>query len=187
MDVDKSLGYTLSSQIKNIEATGKEFKNYMRGIKSQKFTPTMAEEIIAKYRELQGIKRENFTKLAQTIDLAKNLKYYTPNGKDKEEPKTYGIGRVLSAASDGFFYKESPELLRGIVASTMDTASVGGFEADNPANEDWFLQLLQDKFRDIQPSKIDILGMLFKAWEEETRVPVLGRAPKSTEGLTYRP
>ena len=187
MDIDKSLGYTMSSQIKNIEATGKEFKNYMRGIKPQKFTPTMAEEIIAKYREMQGIKRENFTKLAQTIDLASNMEYYTPNRKDKEEPKKYGYGRVLRAATDGFFYKENPELIRGIAASTMDTASKGVFEADNPALEGWFLKLLQDKFQEAQPSKIDILGMLAKAFTEEMMVPVTGKAPRSTEGLSYRP
>jgi len=187
MDVDKSLGYTMSSQIKNIEATGKEFMNYMRGLRPQQFTPAMAQEIVAKYRELQGIKRENFTKLAQTIDLASDMNYYAPNRKGKEQSQKYGYGRVLRAATDGFFYKESPELIRGIAASTMEKASVGAFEADNPAMDDRLIKLLQEKFQSIQPSKIDIISMLAQAFSEEMMVPVLGKAPRSPPGLSYRP
>ena len=187
MDVDKSLGYTMSNQIKNIEATKKEFMNYMKGIKPQEFTPGMAQEIIAKYRELQGIKRENFTKLAQTISLAKDMQYYTPNRKGKEESRKYGYGRVLRAATDGFFYKENPELIRGIAASTMDKASKGVFQPDDVANSDMFIKLLQQKFQSLIPSKIDIMSMLNKAFSEEMQVPTSGKAPKSVPGLSYRP
>tara|TARA_R110000737_G_scaffold13863_5_gene29920 strand:- start:1098 stop:5231 length:4134 start_codon:yes stop_codon:yes gene_type:complete len=187
MDVDKSLGYTMSKQIKNIEATKKEFMNYMKGIKPQEFTPGMAQEIIAKYRELQGIKRENFTKLAQTISLASDMQYYTPNRKGKEESRKYGYGRVLRAATDGFFYKENPELIRGIAASTMDQASIGAFQPDDVANSDVFIKLLQQKFKSLIPSKIDIMSMLNKAFSEEMLVPTSGKAPKSVPGLSYRP
>ena len=187
MDVDKSLGYTMSNQIKNIEATKKEFMNYMKGIKPQEFTPGMAQEIIAKYRELQGIKRENFTKLAQTISLASDMQYYTPNRKGKEESRKYGYGRVLRAATDGFFYKENPELIRGIAASTMDKASKGVFQPDDVANSDMFIKLLQQKFQSLKPSKIDIMSMLNKAFSEEMQVPTSGKAPKSVPGLSYRP
>ena len=187
MDVDKSLGYTMSNQIKNIEATKKEFMNYMKGIKPQEFTPGMAQEIIAKYRELQGIKRENFTKLAQTISLASDMQYYTPNRKGKEESRKYGYGRVLRAATDGFFYKENPELIRGIAASTMDKASKGVFQPDDVANSDMFIKLLQQKFQSLIPSKIDIMSMLNKAFSEEMQVPTSGKAPKSVPGLSYRP
>ena len=187
MDMDKSLGYTMSSQIKNIEATNREFMNYMKGIRPQQFTPEMAQEIVAKYRELQGIKRDNFTKLAQTIDLASNMNYYAPNRKGKEQSQRYGYGRVLRAATDGFFYKESPELLRGIAASTMNKASTGAFEPDNPAMDNRLIKILQDKFQSLQPSKIDILSMLAQAFSEEMNVPVLGKAPRSTPGLSYRP
>ena len=187
MDMDKSLGYTMSSQIKNIEATNREFMNYMKGIRPQQFTPEMAQEIVAKYRELQGIKRDNFTKLAQTIDLASNMNYYAPNRKGKEQSQRYGYGRVLRAATDGFFYKESPELLRGIAASTMNKASTGAFEPDNPAGDNRLIKILQDKFQSLQPSKIDILSMLAQAFSEEMNVPVLGKAPRSTPGLSYRP
>ena len=187
MDVDKSLGYTMSKQIKNIEATKKEFMNYMKGIKPQEFTPGMAQEIIAKYRELQGIKRENFTKLAQTISLASDMQYYTPNRKGKEESRKYGYGRVLRAATDGFFYKENPELIRGIAASTMDQASKGVFQPDDVANSDMFIKLLQQKFQSLIPSKIDIMSMLNKAFSEEMLIPTSGKAPKSVPGLSYRP
>jgi len=187
MDVDKSLGFTMSSQIKNIEATNREFMNYMRGLKPQQFTPTMAQEIVSRYRELQGIKRENFTKLAQTIDLASNMNYYAPDKSGKEQSQKYGYDRVFRAATDDFFYKENPELVRGIAASAMENASHGAFQPDDPASDGRLIKILQQKFQSIEPSKIDILSMLTQAFMEEMNVPVLGKAPRSQPGLSYRP
>ena len=187
MDVDKSLGFTMSNQIKNIEATNREFMNYMRGLKPQQFTPVMAQEIVAKYRELQGIKRENFTKLAQTIDLASNMNYYAPDKSGKEQSQKYGYDRVFRAATDDFFYKENPELVRGIAASAMENASHGAFQPDDPASDGRLIKILQQKFQSIEPSKIDILSMLTQAFMEEMNVPVLGKAPRSEPGLSYRP
>jgi len=115
------------------------------------------------------------------------MNYYSPDRKGKEQSQRYGYGRVLKAATDGFFYKENPELIRGIAASTMDKASTGAFEPDNPAMDNRLIKILQDKFQSLQPSKIDILSMLAQAFSEEMNVPVLGKAPRSAPGLSYRP
>jgi len=183
MDVNKSLGYTLSKQIKNIDATQKDFYQYMRELKPQEFTPDIAQNIINRYRELQGVKRDNFAKMAQTINMAQNMTYYDKSGREKK----FGYGKVLQAATDDFFYKENPELFRGIAASTMDQASTGAFMPDNPAGDYRLIKILQDKFQSIQPSKIDILSMLSQAFTEEINVPITGQAPRSTPGLSYRP
>jgi hypothetical protein len=183
MDVNKSLGYTLSKQIKNIDATNKSFLQYMREIKPQEFTPDMAKDIIATYKDLQGVKRDNFTKMAQTISLAENMMYYDKSGKEKR----YGYDRVLQAATDDFFYKAQPEILSGIASSITEKAQAGIFHPDNPANDPRIINILSKKFGNIQPSGIDILSLLVEAFQEELSIPVKGGIPKAEPGLSYRP
>ena len=183
MDVNKSLGYTLSKQIKNIDATKKDFLQYMRELKPQEFTPDIAQDIIAKYKDLQGVKRDNFTKMAQTINMAQNMSYYDKSGKERK----FGYGKVLQAATDNFFYKENPELGRGLAAAQISEARRGSFMPDDVLADKNIIKILNTKFGGMHPSGIDILSMLGKAFQEEGSVEISGAAPRSEPGLSYRP
>ena len=185
MNFDKSLGYTLSKNIKMIEGTNKEFINYIRQLEQQEFTPTIAQDIVTKYRELQELKRRNFSKLAQTAGLASDMTYYGQDDKGKMKPLKYGYARVLRAATDNFFYKSDPELMRGIAASTMEGARVGMFQPDRFTGDARFRKIIMDKFKDINP--LNILSLLANAEVEEMQVPVTGSLPSIQEGLSYRP
>ena len=155
----------------------------MKGLKPQEFTPDMAQDIISKYKDLQGVKRDNFTKMAQTISLAENMMYYDKSGNEER----YGYDKVLQAATDDFFYKAKPELLRGIASSILEHGQAGIFLPDNPASDQRIIQILNDKFSSIQPSGIDMIALLSAAFQEELRVPVKGSLPEAEPGLTYRP
>ena len=183
MDVNKSLGYTLSKQIKNIDATKKDFLQYMRELKPQEFTPDIAQDIIAKYKDLQGVKRDNFIKMAQTINMAQNMSYYDKSGKERK----FGYGKVLQAATDDFFYKENPELGRGLAAAQVREARRGSFMPDDVLADKNIIKILNTKFGGMRPSGIDILSMLGEAFQEEGSVEISGAAPRSEPGLSYRP
>ena len=68
MNVDKSIGYTLSQDVKAIQQTGNEFVSYLRDLPSEVYTSERRQDILDKYRYYQDLKYKGMQDLAGKID-----------------------------------------------------------------------------------------------------------------------
>jgi len=137
MNVDKSIGYTLSQDVKAIQQTGNEFVNYLRDLPREVYSPERRQDILDKYRYYQDLKYKGMQDLAGKIDRIKQIKYTDAKGQDKtiDGKKLY---RIVS--DDGWYDVKDDIIYAGYAGQPLDivsegTAKEGVFMPDDPTDE----------------------------------------------------
>jgi len=137
MNVDKSIGYTLSEDVKAIQQTGNEFVNYLRDLPSEVYSPERRQDILDKYRYYQDLKYKGMQDLAGKIDRIKQIKYTDAKGQDKTIDGTK-LYRIVSA--DGWYDVKDDIIYAGYAGKPLDIVNEGAnkegvFMPDDPADE----------------------------------------------------
>ena len=137
MNVDKSIGYTLSQDVKAIQQTGNEFVSYLRDLPSEVYTSERRQDILDKYRYYQDLKYKGMQDLAGKIDRIKQIKYTDAKGQDKtiDGNKLY---RIVS--DDGWYDVKDDIIYAGYAGNPLDivgnsSSKEGVFMPDDPADE----------------------------------------------------
>jgi len=137
MNVDKSIGYSLSQDVKAIQQTGNEFVSYLRDLPRQVYTPERRQDILDRYRYYQDLKYKGMQDLAGKIDRIKQIKYTDAKGQDKtiDGEKLY---RIVS--DDGWYDVKDDIIYAGYAGDPLDIVGNGAskegvFMPDDPADE----------------------------------------------------
>ena len=119
MDLEKSIGFNMSKDIKGIKSTKDAFMRTLVGLKDQPYTDDIRNDLINRYRELQDAKFKAMQDLSDKIQIFKQITYEIPEIKNKDgkvirasktgEP--FGIEKVLSSATDRFHYEIQDEVI----------------------------------------------------------------------------
>ena len=114
-NLSKRIGWDLSTRLKPIAATATNFKNKLRRLEFKLQTPQDVDNIVAEYVDLQRRKRQGMRDLTKRIDTFKQTPYTRiyrdSDGEVKEERKVLGVGGVLAAASNDFWYTPDEQIL----------------------------------------------------------------------------
>jgi hypothetical protein len=180
LDLDKALGFSLAKDIRTIGGTKKEFKNYLKRLKPQQFTPDIANDIIGKYKEYQAIKLKGFKDLSDKISLAQDITYRDQSGNEVK----FGFGNVLKAATNGFYYNPKEELLLAGARSATESAREGVFMPDNLPED--ITHILTEKFgQGILDSPTNILEQLYQAQGEVEKINIINKDRGEPEKFTF--
>ena len=155
-DINKSIGYTIYKDMRQLDLSDKSFTSYLRQLKPEQMTPTIVENIVSKYKESMQVKRENYNKLQEKMNLYSLFSYQDKNGNSK----SLGIGGIYRAVSgpNMQYEKNGKEAL--LVMNTPFTQAVL-----NPMDNENLINILQEKFGKRNP--LEIIGKLSKAYKEE--------------------
>ena len=88
-------------------------------------------------------------KFTQRLNEFKNVEYYEiPKGKseaDLTKPKILGIGGVLEAATNKFWYNANDELILPLIADVASSVESGVFMPDNLIGDMSIFKALEDR------------------------------------------
>ena len=170
VDAGRALGFKLSRDIKTMNATKDDFVTYLRRINPQKITPELSADIINEYKRLQNIKFKGFTDLSDKISTAMNMTYTDRKGN----VKNFDEGRVLSAATDKFYYNPDESIILAGARSAAKNARDGIFMPDSIAGDGRIIKILTDKFgKDQSTNAMKIYNQLIAASTQYKQVPVI--------------
>ena len=119
MNLEKSIGFTMSQEIKKIKSTRDAFMHTLGRLNDQPYTPQIREDLINRYKELQDAKFRAMQDLSDKVQIFKQITYDIPELKnkkgkvirEKQTGKPFGLTKVLSAVTDGFNYEIADEVL----------------------------------------------------------------------------
>lgn len=155
-DINKSIGYSIYKDMRQLDLSDKSFTSYLRQLKPEQMTPTIAEDIINEYRESMQVKRENYNKLKEKLNLYSLFSYQDTNGN----PKSLGVNGIFRAVSGpNMEYQKNGEEALLIMKAPFSQAVL------NPIDNRDLINVLQEKFGKRNP--LGIIGKLSKAYAEE--------------------
>jgi hypothetical protein len=155
-DINKSMGYTIYKDMRQLDLSDKSFTSYLRQLKPKQMTSNVAEDIINKYKESMQVKRENYNKLQEKMNLYSLFSYQDRNGN----PKSLGINGIFRAVSGpNMEYEENGKEALLVMNTPFSQAVL------NPIDNENLLNILQEKFGDRNP--LEIIRKLSKAYGEE--------------------
>ena len=108
MNVNKSIGYTLATDVRDIKNTGVEFLSYLKGLDREVYSPERRQEILDKFRYYQDLKFEGMQNLAGKIDRIKQIKYNDSKGKIG---KTIDDNKLALIVTDKGWYPFADEII----------------------------------------------------------------------------
>ena len=119
MNLEKSIGFTMSQEIKKIKSTRDAFMHTLGRLDDQPYTPQIREDLVNRYKELQDAKFRAMQDLSDKVQIFKQITYDIPELKnkkgkvirEKQTGKPFGLTKVLSAVTDGFNYEIADEVL----------------------------------------------------------------------------
>jgi hypothetical protein len=119
MNLEKSIGFTMSQEIKKIKSTRDAFMHTLGRLNDRPYTPQIREDLINRYKELQDAKFRAMQDLSDKVQIFKQITYDIPELKNKKGKvirekqigKPFGLTKVLSAVTDGFNYEIADEVL----------------------------------------------------------------------------
>ena len=108
MNVNKSIGYTLATDVRDIKNTGVEFLSYLKGLDREVYSPERRQEILDKFRYYQDLKFKGMQDLAGKIDRIKQIKYNDSKG---EIGKTIDDNKLALIVTDKGWYPFADEII----------------------------------------------------------------------------
>ena len=143
IDVKKSIGYSLSNQIKDMAQSKKAFESYIRTMPVKDYSsPENMKDLLDKYTEFQDLKFRSSQRLSQKIDLFKKINYTDRSGKRRK----FGLEQIIMAAtSDGFYDREKDVEAIALADAELNNYSRGVFLPDNINDSPNFIKMLTDK------------------------------------------
>jgi len=155
-DINKSMGYTIYKDMRQLDLSDKSFTSYLRQLKPKQMTSNVAEDIINKYKESMQVKRENYNKLKEKLNLYSLFSYQDRNGN----PTSLGVNGIFRAVSGpNMEYEENGKEALLVMNTPFSQAVL------NPIDNENLLNILQEKFGDRNP--LEIIRKLSKAYGEE--------------------
>ncbi len=149
LDVQKSMGYDMSSRLKAIAKTKDNFLADVRKLPRREITNEDIDQLLKSYKDLQERKYRGMQKFTQRLNEFKNVEYYEiPKGKaeaDLTKPVILGIGGVLEAATNKFWYNANDELILPLVAEVTSDVENGVFMPDNLIGDMSIFKALEDR------------------------------------------
>ena len=143
IDVKKSIGYSLSKQIKDMAQSKKAFENFIRTMPVKDYSkPDNMQELLDVYKKYQDLKVSSSRRLADKINLFKNINYTDSSG----ERTKFGLEQVIMAATnDGFYENESGVEAIALADVELDNYRRGIVLPDDINDNDNFVKMLTDK------------------------------------------
>ena len=143
IDVKKSIGYSLSKQIKDMAQSKKAFENFIRTMPVKDYSkPDNMQELLDVYKKYQDLKVSSSRRLADKINLFKNINYTDSSG----ERTKFGLEQVIMAATnDGFYENESGVEAIALADVELDNYRRGIVLPDDINNNANFVKMLTDK------------------------------------------
>jgi hypothetical protein len=149
LDVQKSMGYDMSSRLKAIAKTKDNFLAEVRKLPRREITNEDVDNLLKSYKDLQERKYRGMQKFTQRLNEFKNVSYYEiPKGKteiDLKNKKTLDVRGVLEAATDQFWYNPNDKLILPLVADTAKNVQKGVFIPDNLIGDMSIFKALEDR------------------------------------------
>jgi len=177
LDVQKSMGYDMSSRLKAIAKTKDNFLAEVRKLPRREITNEDVDNLLKSYRDLQERKYRGMQKFTQRLNEFKNVSYYEiPKGKteiDFDNKKILGPGGVLEAATDKFWYNPNDKSILPLVADTASNVKNGVFIPDNLIGDMSIFKALED--RQVRPEVSNRLQQgLIDIFSEYIQKPLVG-------------
>ncbi len=149
LDVQKSMGYDMSSRLKAIAKTKDNFLADVRRLPRREITNEDIDQLLNSYKDLQERKYRGMQKFTQRLNEFKNVEYYEiPKGKaeaDLTNPKKLDVAGVLEAATNQFWYDPNDELILPLVAEVTSDIENGVFMPDNLIGDMSIFKALEDR------------------------------------------
>jgi len=149
IDVQKSMGYDMSSRLKAIAKTKDNFLANVRKLPRREITNEDIDQLLNSYKDLQERKYRGMQKFTQRLNEFKNVEYYEiPKGKaeaDLTNPKKLDVAGVLEAATNQFWYDPNDELILPLVAEVTSDIENGVFMPDNLIGDMSIFKALEDR------------------------------------------
>jgi hypothetical protein len=113
-DLDGAVSYSLYQDNEELKKLSSDFTTYIKNIKDKKLTQQDVNDILEKYVETQMAKKEAMARMADKVNVFRNVEFYE-KGKDGRIYKIkYGIGNILKASTGKGKYKVNRNLLQSI-------------------------------------------------------------------------
>ena len=160
IDVEKSMGYDMSSRLKAIAKTKDNFLAEVRKLPRREITNEDVDNLLNSYRDLQERKYKGMQNFTKRLNEFKNVSYYEiPKGKTEvdftKEPTKLDAAGVLAAATDQFWYNPNDKLILPLVANVISEVENGVFIPDNLIGDQSIFKALED--RQVSPEVSDRL------------------------------
>jgi hypothetical protein len=143
------MGYDMSSRLKAIAKTKDNFLADVRKLPRREITNEDIDQLLKSYKNLQDRKYKGMQKFTKRLNEFKNVEYYEiPKGKseaDLTKPKILGIGGVLEAATNKFWYNANDELILPLIADVASSVENGVFMPDNLIGDMSIFKALEDR------------------------------------------
>ena len=107
MNLEKSIGFNMSQDIKGVKSTKDAFMRTLGGLDDQPYTPEIRQDLINRYKELQDAKFKAMQDISDKIQVYSQVTYKDKNNKTQ----TFDYDRVLKAVTDGFYYDIPDEII----------------------------------------------------------------------------
>jgi len=155
-DLNKSIGYTVFKDLRKLDLSDRAFTSYLRKLKPRQMTSEIMQDIITSYKNNMEVKKRNFNRLKDKMNLFAQIPYEDKDGNDKffGEEKLYRsiAGRNNRNAENA---NKAIEIMKGPFSKFIL----------NPSEDENLTFLLQEKFGEYNPT--GIIGELAKVYNEE--------------------
>ena len=141
MNLEKSIGFNMSQDIKGVKSTKDAFMRTLKELKDQPYTPEIREDLMNRYKELQDAKFKAMQDISDKVQIFSQISYEDKNNKSLP----FGFEKVLKSATDGFYYDIPDELIYAKRIGDGLEAGGGVFMPDLLHTDDRLIRELRKK------------------------------------------
>ena len=141
MNLEKSIGFNMSQDIKGVKSTKDAFMRTLKELKDQPYTPEIREDLMNRYKELQDAKFKAMQDISDKVQIFSQISYEDKNNKSQP----FGFEKVLKSATDGFYYDIPDELIYAKRIGDGLEAGGGVFMPDLLHTDDRLIRELRKK------------------------------------------
>mgnify|MGYP003319798071 FL=1 len=169
MNLEKSIGFNMSQDIKGVKSTKDAFMRTLKELKDQPYTPEIREDLMNRYKELQDAKFKAMQDISDKVQIFSQVSYEDKNNKSQP----FGFEKVLKSATDGFYYDIPDELIYAKRIGDGLEAGGGVFMPDLLHTDDRLIRELRKKsfgntlLEDLAGASAEYIG---RPLREETKI-----------------
>jgi len=141
INLEKSIGFNMSQDIKGVKSTKDAFMRTLKELKDQPYTPEIREDLMNRYKELQDAKFKAMQDISDKVQIFSQISYEDKNNKSQP----FGFEKVLKSATDGFYYDIPDELIYAKRIGEGLEAGGGVFMPDLLHTDDRLIRELRKK------------------------------------------
>ncbi len=115
VDVSKAVGFSVYQDLKEINKSKQEFKQYLKDIPDKPLTESDIKDLYQKYIDTQLEKKENMARLADKVSVFKDIEFYKKGKDGKMYKQKFGLENVFKASTDNAKYKPDNNFIYSLV------------------------------------------------------------------------